>query len=184
MVTSITRRDILKISIVPLTFPLLNCGNSQSDLTLALTALEGAAEVALTTLLATNGISQAEFNSANNYLTEITTFVDFLETEIPSTDTVLQKAAAVTQELIKLGLSTSQLPPGLPTIILSVFAAVLKELALVYSSVQVTTSLLLNRGINSFASQKKWNGKLSRKDKDALADVAKRNTVLKAKLKK
>jgi hypothetical protein len=180
---NLTRRNFVLSSTGSIgALALVGCGNTQSDLTLALTALEGAAETALTTLLATNGISQSEFGLANSYLTEVTTFVDFVEMEVNSTATVLQKSAAIEQEATTLGLKS--IPPGLPSIILSVFNAVLQEITSVLSTTATTTSLLLSHGVNSFDSQKKWSGKLSRKDKMALADVARRNTILKGKLKK
>src|SRR5271154_6261071 len=117
---NLTRRNFVLSSIGSIeALALVGCGNTQSDLTLALTALEGVAETALTTLLTTNGISQSEFGVANGYLTEVTTFVDFVEMEVNSTATVLQKSAAIEQEAATLGLKS--IPPGLPFIILSVF---------------------------------------------------------------
>jgi hypothetical protein len=163
---------------LPLPF-LASCGKTGDGLTIAMDALLTSAEVALAALQATGGISPAEAMIAETFIGNITTFVDFIEMEVALPLTVLQKSAAIAQEALTLGLKS--LPPGLPSILAVVFNAVLQNVATVLANVQVTTSLLVGNGINSFAEQKRWNGKVNKK---ALAAIAKKNAALKAKLHK
>jgi len=159
---------------------LIACSGSQSDLTIALDVLVTAAETAISTLSATGGISGADATLALNYLSQVSTFIDFVEMEVKTSATVLEKATAIVNEAAMLGVK--QLPPGLPTIIVTVFNAVLTAINNVISSVQTTSAVLVERGINSFADQKKWNGKLSRRDRKSLEETAKKNADLKAKI--
>lgn len=178
---NLTRRQFSIGTTSALALPFLGCtGNAQSDVTIALTLLVSGLDTAVSVLQSTGGISAAEAAIATQYLNEVTTFIDFVEKELASTDTVLQKSAAIANEAVTLGLK--QLPPGLPTVLASVFAAVLNDVAQVLTSVQTTSALLIGRGINSFQSQKKWNGKINSKDKKVLADVAAKNAAIKKKL--
>jgi hypothetical protein len=157
------------------------CGTSESEVIRALDVVMSAAEVALATLQATGGISAAEAMVAEMLLANTSTFIDFFEMEVNLTNvTVLQKAAAIENEAVTLGLKS--IPPGLPTVIISVFTAVLQDIATLLADAGATTANLLSRGINSPESQKKWTGKISRKDRSVMEDVAYRNGVLRVKL--
>jgi len=161
---------------------LAGCAGSESGLTIALTLLIGAAETAVNTLGSLGTIPVSVMNTADAWLTNVTTFIDFIESEVMMAGlTVLQKADAIAQEAVTLGIK--QLPPGLPTAITTVLISVLNEVTDVLSSVSSSAGALVAHGINSPQTQRKmWNGKLSRKDRDALADIKIRNAAVKVKL--
>jgi hypothetical protein len=174
-------KKLLLIPVLALFVALAGCQSSVvRDLDLVVTASE-----AVVTVLAGAGvIPVAVATAVDTYMGDVTSFENFAQAELASSDSAVIKAEKIAAEVASI--AKPNLPSGTPQVIVSVVQAVVNAVANFLSTVQTTARLVADTpyadGFTNSAKPKPV--KLSKKDIEKVQALHPRVAALKARFPK